>query len=136
MFSGCWNGHIPKADRDEMLRDREETGWTTVRDENTVVEEAKDCFNEATEDWGPTSEVAELYNNPKALFFYFAPKSMWRKIAVETTRYERQTRSARVSQHEKNYTEEQHAKYMKKVDKFIDVTACEVIYQLLLSIYY
>jgi hypothetical protein len=126
MFSGCWNSHIPKPQRDDMLRDQEENGWETVRDEIKVVEEAPDCFNELSEDWGPTPVVEELYTNSKALFFYFMPKQMWRKIAVETTRYERQTRSQRVSQHEQNYTEEQHAMYLKKVDNFLEVTACEV----------
>jgi hypothetical protein len=127
MFSGCWNGHMTKPNRDEMLRDQEERGWNTVRDETTVVEEAEDCFNELSEEWGPTPEVEEIYQNSKALFFYFMPKQMWRKIAQETTRYERQTRSERVSQHEKNYTEDQHNNYLKKVDKFVEVTACEVL---------
>jgi hypothetical protein len=110
-----------------MLQEREINGWKTVKgDYDFVVDEAADSFNETTEDWGPTEEVAELYDNPKALFFYFLPKSLWRKIAKETNRYERQTRSKRVSDHEKRYTEEQHEKYLKKVDKFIPITACEV----------
>jgi hypothetical protein len=116
---------MPKAQRDEWLHNHEETGWNLIAN-NTIQDEATDCFNDTTDEWGPTAEISVHYKSPMALFFYFMPKSMWRSIATETNRYERNTRSARVIEHEKKYGEDQHTAFLKKVDKFVPVSACEV----------
>jgi hypothetical protein len=116
---------MAKPDRDELLHRKEEDGWETVLDDS-FVEEEPDAFNEMSEEWGPTPEVSVHYDSPVALFFFFLRKTLWRRIAEESNRYERQTRSARISEHEKNYTAVQHEAYLKKVDKVLPITPHEV----------
>ncbi len=91
-------------------------------------------FNEETEPWGPNEDVINIAHSPIALFFLTIPKQFWRTVALETTRYELQTRSSRILEHERKYSNLQHLAYLSRVNNFRPVEAWEIVHYIALLI--
>ena len=117
IFRGCWKSELSEIARSDLLNDIAMNDWQVIDDpdEHEKECEAGDMFDEITEEWGPSQDVQNISHVPIALFFKVIPKSYWRKVAVETTKYELQTRSDRMLHHAKFYSKEQHDVFLHKV---------------------
>ena len=84
--------------KDEVLRQLAVTGYmnTYYGEDTTKAAEMVNVFDGAPTVTESASAVAKSMQ-PIDLFFFFLPKSMWRHIAAETNRYERQTRDHRIT---------------------------------------
>jgi Transposase IS4 len=88
------------------------------------------------------AEAAAKTMQPIDLFFFFMPKTLWKQIATETNRYERQTRVARVEQARtqlrQKYSREEAAKRFaethRKLESFEGVRPHELLTLLALLI--
>jgi hypothetical protein len=70
--------------------------WSQVVD--TFEDDTVDAYQGlTTTPGGPVARLAEVFDNPASLFFSFFPCSLWKHIAKETNRYERQTRGKRAA---------------------------------------
>jgi hypothetical protein len=72
------------------------TRWAPVTDQ--FEDDSTQAYTGLTSSpGGPDQRLVEVFDNPAALFFAFFPRSLWKSIASESNRYERQTRTARAN---------------------------------------
>ncbi|KAE9024094.1 hypothetical protein PR001_g12760 [Phytophthora rubi] len=71
---------------DDELNRLQANGWDTFDEHhsNQVLHDAAPLYEGP---WGPTHAVLAYAENPLALFYFFLPKELWRKVAEETNNY-------------------------------------------------
>ncbi|KAE9032666.1 hypothetical protein PR001_g10510 [Phytophthora rubi] len=71
---------------DDELNRLQASGWDTFDEHhsNQVLHDAAPLYEGP---WGPTRAALAYAENPLALFYFFLPKELWRKVAQETNNY-------------------------------------------------
>ncbi|KAE9345843.1 hypothetical protein PF008_g8572 [Phytophthora fragariae] len=71
---------------DDELNGLQASGWDTFDEHhsNQVLHDAAPLYEGP---WGPTRAALAYAENPLALFYFFLPKELWRKVAQETNNY-------------------------------------------------
>lgn len=100
----------------------------------TLGYEASDMF-EGTAELTPEAEVVARTMRPIDLFFFFLPKRMWRDIAAQTNKYERDTRRERMGKARarndslpERQAESRLARSRKKIEEFEKIKAVEILH--------
>ncbi|KAE9263237.1 hypothetical protein PR003_g33230, partial [Phytophthora rubi] len=119
---------------DDQLDEMKRTGWEVLPD-NIVAEVTNESAVDKLYDGycGPSRDIMAAAKSPLKLFYYFMPKTFWRKVAAQTNLYWRQTLEARLQKAEEkerlvtNRTQRSSAQLRRKLEKFQKISPHEVV---------
>lgn len=114
--------------------------WTYYGDSSTSSYQGLDVCEQDSVLTDDAMAAAEL-ESPLALFFFFMPKSLWKLIAHESNRYEKDTRGARIDKYnERNdrlpgiLANQRYYQHVKTIKSFAPIRPEEILHVIALLI--